>query len=782
MRKGLFVLFTFMMLMPTTALAQTPVEEKVGVLITAWGLTDGYDFDYAWNLAMNSIGDKTEYEGQPCKAEFHVGPFPLQSHMNIQPFHILHEVEGREYAYDSSGIYRYDEGTDTYISIKPDHPALPAADIPAGVPIVPLKDVLDNNNNPSYPLDPNTGEDHMAGWYKIGDYFDPSHYLPNGLHDFNEEYPARFIRNFGVSGGPTDPVEAAKLPPEILESEHVTQSLLEAAFGDRIDVRHGYYGEIPGVTKHMADVAQEFGEEGFTKLLLARETTDNNRFANVIATGNYCKERLCEIGVLDDMTVLQTRQVGRTPEFNTMNVINMRPFIEDYPKGSTLGILYVTRGLPFASETKGPPDYPDLDPVYYGRYHPWSKEVYHDNAYLNYLSFKKAFIKEFGDDYNLVFNRGAPDNDLREDNFYSYSMDWKEPFNTTREAIQMAKAEGLDKLIVIPTHWQYDNLDTFLHTRERNGLPVNPRSDLEAGIFHLTYCEDAEGNETECGTPDAVAEILLAPAFSGVVEEFGIAYYVRLLGGLERFGLYPDDVQLGDNVTTPITKLAGGTVEITDASSDIFGAKIVIPADPHPDWPETFTVDTAVAIDDPTETNDCMWEDTDITIAHRTNPPAMNGNKRAGPAVHFGPYRTIFNQDVTITIPYEDSLPAGQTVGVGVYNHITKDWDLIDPESVDTVNKLVVFKTQFLGLFQAVAVGSGCPIVQIYGSHSEEVALLRNFRDKLLNKTPAGLQMIKFYYDWSPAITEAIAKDKDFKKEVKRMIDPIVTLIKRTLD
>jgi hypothetical protein len=762
--------------LPYRAIAQpTPVEKKVGVLITAWGLTDGYDFGYAWNLAWNSIGDKTEYEGQPCKAEFHLGPFPFQSHMNIQPFHILHEVEGREYAYDSSGIYRYDEGTDTYISIKPDHPSVPAADIPAEVPIVPLKDVLDNNDNPSYPLDPNTGEDHVAGWYKIGDYEDPSRYFPNGLHDFNEAYPARFIRNFGVSGGPTDPVEAAKLPPEILESEHTTQSLLETAFGDRIDVRHGYYGEIPGVTKHMADVAEEFGEEGFTKLLLARETTDNNRFANVIATGNYCKERLCEIGVLDDMTIFQTRQVGRTPEFNTMNVINMRPFIESYPKGSTIGVLYVTRGLPFASET--------VEPAFYGRYHPWSKEVYHDNAYLNYLSFKKAFIKAFGDDYNLVFNRGAADNDLREDNFYSYSMDWKEPFNTTREAVQMAKAEGLDKLIVIPTHWQYDNLDTFLHTRERNGLKVNPKSDLEADIFHLTYCEDAAENEVECSNPDAVAEILLAPAFSAVPEEFGIAYYVRLLGGLERFGLYPEDVQLGDSVTDPITKLNGGTVEITDPGSDIYGAQIVIPADPHPDWPETFTPDTAIPIDDPTDPSDCMWEDADITVAHRTNPPAMTDSIPVGPAVHFGPYRTIFNQDVTITVPCEDSLPAGQTVGVAIYNHITEDWDLIDPESVvDTANKLVVFKTQVLGLFQAVAVESGCPVEQIYGTHSEEVALLRAFRDTILSKTPAGQRVIKIYYDWSPAITEAVAKDKAFKEEIKRMIDPVVGLIERRME
>jgi hypothetical protein len=763
--------------LPCSTLAQpTPVAEKVGVLITAWGLSEGASFDYYWTLAYQSIGYKTEYEDQPCRAEFSVGPFPYQSSMNIQPFHVLHEVEGYEYAYDSSGLYRYDSGTDTYISIKPDHPSVLATDIPAGVPIVALKDVLDNNDNPSYPLDPNTGEDHLAGWYKIGDYADPSRYFPNGLHDFQEAHPARGINNFAITGGPTDPVEANQLPPEILLTESVTQDRLEAAFGDKIDVRHGYYGYMPGVTKHMSDVAEEFGVEGFTKLLLSRETTDNNRFANVLSTGNSCRRPLCEIGVLDDMTIKQTRQVGRTPEFNTMNVINMRPFIEDYPKGSTLGILYVTRGLPWANETKGPPDYPDSDPAFYGRYHPWSKEIYHENAYLNYLSFKKAFIKAFGNDYTLVFNRGAPDNDLREDNFYSYSMDWNEPFNTTREAIQMAKTERLDKLIVIPAHWNYDNLDSYLHTRLRNGLPVNPRSDLEADTFHLTYCEDAAENEVECSSPDAVAEILLAPAYSALPEEFGIAYYVRLLGGLERFGLYPSDVELGDNATAPITKLAGGTVEITDPDSGIYGAKIVIPADPHPDWPETFTPDTAIPIDDPTETNDCMWEDMDINVAERINPPAMVTATPLGPAVHFGPYRTIFNRDVTITIPYDDSSAGSQTVRVYVYNHITEGWDSITPESVDTVNTLVVFKTQVLGLFQ---VGAGlCPTEQIYGADSEEVALLRAFRDDVLNKTPAGQQVIQLYYQWSSAIVASMEGDEGFKARMKGIIDEALPLIR----
>jgi hypothetical protein len=356
-------------------------------------------------------------------------------------------------------------------------------------------------------------------------------------------------------------------------------------------------------------------------------------------------------------------------------------------------------------------------------------------------------------------------------------MDWNEPFNTTREAIQMAKAEDLDKLIVIPAHWNYDNLDSYLHTRLRNGLPVNPRSDFEADIFHLTYCEDAAENEVECSSPDAVAEILLAPAYSALPEEFGVAYYVRLLGGLERFGLYPSDVQLGDSATVPITKLNGGTVEITDPGSVINGAKIIIPADPHPDWPETFTPDTAIPIDDPTETNDCMWEDMDITVAERINPPAMVTATPLGPAVHFGPYRMVFNRDVTVTVPYDSTLANGKTLGAYIYNHLTESWDALEIESAE--DGFVTFKTQVLGLFQVAEKESEniCPALALYGNSSREIELLRNFRDEVLSKTAEGQGLIRLYYMWSPVIVKEMAEDEVFKKKVKEMIDGIVPLV-----
>ena len=131
----------------------------------------------------------------------------------------------------------------------------------------------------------------------------------------------------------------------------------------------------------------------------------------------------------------------------------------------------------------------------------------------------------------------------------------------------------------------------------------------------------------------------------------------------------------------------------------IKGARIEIPKDPYPERPQTFTPETAIPINDPKDTNDCMWEDTVINIGQQLNPPAMKSARSAGPAVHFGPYRNFFNRDVTITIPYRNMLAGGKEVNVYIYNHVTRDWDEIKAEKAE--NGLVTFKTQVLGLFRA---------------------------------------------------------------------------------
>ena len=69
---------------------------------------------------------------------------------------------------------------------------------------------------------------------------------------------------------------------------------------------------------------------------------------------------------------------------------------------------------------------------------------------------------------------------------------------------------------------------------------------------------------------------------------------------------------------------------------------------------------------------------------------------------------------------------------------------------------------------------------QIYGPRSEEVEMLRAFRDNILSANPAGQQMIKLYYQWSPAIVEAMEGDEGFKSRIKGIIDEALPLI-RTL-
>jgi len=759
-------------LLPFNTLATpTAVEDKVAVLITGWGMPAGYSLSYSWHSSEYArCGDKTEYEGQPCKFG-HVGEVPYQSHMGMIPFAICFETEGWETSYDNSGIYILEDGV--YVSPNPEVPSVLPEEIPEDVPVIALVEYEDHTGKLVFLVDPRTGEDYLEGWYKIGDTRNP---FSNGFSDLAEQGPAYFTRYIGFITGPTELPDAHQQNPYAKEMEDYTEQMLEDAFGESVDVRVGYYGEVTGYSELHWDVAEQFALEGFTKMLLARETTDHNNYANKFFTLNYVKESLCEIDKLDDIQILQTYQVGRTPEFNTMNIMNMKKFIEAYPEGSTIAIVYATRGLPWGQDE--PTDE-------FGRAHPWSKEIYFENAYLNYLSWKKAVQDAYGDNYNLVFTKGGVENNLREDNLFTFGLsteidllgyEEEHVYYGLRDAIEFAVEDGIDKIIIAPCHWNYDNLDTIMRMKEINDLPLTPKADLEVGVFEMTHCEDAEGNQVECSSAEAVAEITVAPSYSLLAEEFATAYYVVLRGTLERFGLFPAGEEPVIETSQTVTKLAGGTVEVTSAASSILGAKIEIPADPYPDRPQGFTPETALAVNDPTDTNDCMWEDTEISIGYLATPPTMNGVKSVGPAFHFGPYRTFFNRDVTISIPYNNVLGGTEGLMVYIYNHLSKDWDPIQPLSVDTTNKLVTFKTQVLGLFQVAA--ELCPTEQIYGQDSDEVTLLRGFRDSVLEKTPEGREVIRLYYEWGPEIAKLVKEDEGFKERMKTIIDGVLPLIR----
>ena len=72
----------------------------------------------------------------------------------------------------------------------------------------------------------------------------------------------------------------------------------------------------------------------------------------------------------------------------------------------------------------------------------------------------------------------------------------------------------------------------------------------------------------------------------------------------------------------------------------------------------------------------------------------------------------------------------------------------------------------------------GCPMVFALGADSKDLNTFRKFRDEVLSKTQAGQEIIKLYYQWSPAIVKAMEQDEAFKKEVKEMIEDILPLIR----
>jgi pimeloyl-ACP methyl ester carboxylesterase len=71
-----------------------------------------------------------------------------------------------------------------------------------------------------------------------------------------------------------------------------------------------------------------------------------------------------------------------------------------------------------------------------------------------------------------------------------------------------------------------------------------------------------------------------------------------------------------------------------------------------------------------------------------------------------------------------------------------------------------------------------CFVITIYGEYSAETELLRSLRDNVLSKTFEGQELIKLYYQWSPAIVRAMEADEEFKQAVKELIDGVLSLIR----
>jgi hypothetical protein len=71
-------------------------------------------------------------------------------------------------------------------------------------------------------------------------------------------------------------------------------------------------------------------------------------------------------------------------------------------------------------------------------------------------------------------------------------------------------------------------------------------------------------------------------------------------------------------------------------------------------------------------------------------------------------------------------------------------------------------------------VDNQCVAEEIYGENSEQTELLREYRDKVLSKTPEGQELIKTYYKFSPAVTKLLEQRPLLKNKAKAVIDSLL--------
>jgi hypothetical protein len=71
-----------------------------------------------------------------------------------------------------------------------------------------------------------------------------------------------------------------------------------------------------------------------------------------------------------------------------------------------------------------------------------------------------------------------------------------------------------------------------------------------------------------------------------------------------------------------------------------------------------------------------------------------------------------------------------------------------------------------------------CVAETVYAEHSEEIEVLREYRDKVLCKSATGRQMIKTYYELSPTVSEVLQKNDTARASARRVLDSLMPAIR----
>jgi hypothetical protein len=75
-----------------------------------------------------------------------------------------------------------------------------------------------------------------------------------------------------------------------------------------------------------------------------------------------------------------------------------------------------------------------------------------------------------------------------------------------------------------------------------------------------------------------------------------------------------------------------------------------------------------------------------------------------------------------------------------------------------------------------------CAVASIYGEQAEQTELLRDYRDKVLSKTPEGQELIKTYYKFSPTVTKLLEQRPLLKNKAKAFIDSMLPAIREKVN
>ena len=152
---------------------------------------------------------------------------------------------------------------------------------------------------------------------------------------------------------------------------------------------------------------------------------------------------------------------------------------------------------------------------------------------------------------------------------------------------------------------------------------------------------------------------------------------------------------------------------------------------------------------------------------------------------------TLTGNNTVILKSVEDvTVPAGtfkdclkiytyMTLQPGDYNVVeTTEWYA---RNIGLIKRIDYCKTVLISA-TVDGVHYGCPATFALERDSNDLNTLRKFRDEVLSKTPVGQEIIKLYYELSPVIVKAMTEDKEFREEVKDMIDGILPLVRKAVE